>query len=172
MSDYEKPRWIRDLSRFLPLKSQFMLSGNVRDLQTWELAPGRVTASPLPTVLAQELYGAGYDQVLSFDPVHSVRRIGRTGAYERAAEGATLEHLANHIEGVLASEQPTALLIDFASRLVARSSSLSAAEHQFFSRQHVHSHAAKARPAGPQKRPFFRAAIAQALPSEVALERA
>ena len=29
----EAPRWLRDLIRFLPLKSQFVLSGNVRDLQ-------------------------------------------------------------------------------------------------------------------------------------------
>jgi hypothetical protein len=29
----DQPRWLRDLRRFLPLKSQFVLSGNVRDLQ-------------------------------------------------------------------------------------------------------------------------------------------
>jgi hypothetical protein len=40
----EKPRWLRDLLRFLPLKSQFVLSGNVRDLQASEVAPGIVTA--------------------------------------------------------------------------------------------------------------------------------
>jgi hypothetical protein len=30
---FESPRWLRDLLRFLPLKSQFVLSGNIRDLQ-------------------------------------------------------------------------------------------------------------------------------------------
>jgi hypothetical protein len=40
VASYEKPRWIRDLIRFLPLKSQFVLSGNVRDLQLIEPQPG------------------------------------------------------------------------------------------------------------------------------------
>ena len=35
-----KPRWLRDLARFLPLKSQFVLSGNVFDLQTYEESRG------------------------------------------------------------------------------------------------------------------------------------
>ncbi|MCR3766639.1 hypothetical protein K3Z80_24940, partial [Pseudomonas aeruginosa] len=41
---FEKPRWLRDLLRFLPLKSQFVLSGNIRDLQACEVLPGTVTA--------------------------------------------------------------------------------------------------------------------------------
>ena len=31
--EIRKSKWLRDLIRFLPLKSQFVLSGNVRDLQ-------------------------------------------------------------------------------------------------------------------------------------------
>ena len=31
METLELPRWSRDLLRFLPLKSQFLLSGNIRD---------------------------------------------------------------------------------------------------------------------------------------------
>ena len=38
---FNKPRWMRDLVRFLPLKSQFVLSGNIRDLQACEVAPQR-----------------------------------------------------------------------------------------------------------------------------------
>lgn len=37
---YQKPRWLRDLQQFLPLKSQFVLTGNIRDLQTHEAVPG------------------------------------------------------------------------------------------------------------------------------------
>jgi len=33
VEQHEPPRWLRDITRFLPLKSQFVLSGNVRDLQ-------------------------------------------------------------------------------------------------------------------------------------------
>ena len=41
----EKARWLRDLARFLPLRSQFVLSGNTRDLQILEVAPGQATAA-------------------------------------------------------------------------------------------------------------------------------
>lgn len=58
--DYERPRWLRDLLRFLPLKAQFVLSGNVRDLQLSEIAPGTVAAQPLTAVLGAELLRAGY----------------------------------------------------------------------------------------------------------------
>ncbi|MFH7191391.1 hypothetical protein ACHWGL_31305, partial [Klebsiella pneumoniae] len=49
--DDRRPRWVRDLERFLPLKSQFVLTGNVRDLQTRDVG-GRVIAAPLSDVLA------------------------------------------------------------------------------------------------------------------------
>ena len=44
------PRWQRDFERFLPLKSQFVLSGNVRDLQVVEVQPGVVSVFSLPVV--------------------------------------------------------------------------------------------------------------------------
>ena len=40
-----RPRWVRDLTRFLPLKSQFVLTGNVRDLQVREVG-GVAVAAP------------------------------------------------------------------------------------------------------------------------------
>jgi hypothetical protein len=48
------PRWLKDLARFLPLKSQFVLTGNVRDLQT-RVVKGRTTAAQLDDVLAAVL---------------------------------------------------------------------------------------------------------------------
>jgi hypothetical protein len=51
----EKPRWLRDLTRFLSLRSQFVLSGNVRDLQIHEVAEGQITAVPLVVLLADQL---------------------------------------------------------------------------------------------------------------------
>src|SRR5689334_13565575 len=72
---YEKPRWLRDLVRFLPLRSQFVLSGNVRDLQAHEASPGQTTAVPLTTALTQELKDVGYGTVVAYDPVIGFRTI-------------------------------------------------------------------------------------------------
>ena len=162
---FEKSRWLKDLVRFLPLKSQFVLSGNVRDLHARELAPGKVTTVSLPSAVAIELYELGYSDVFTFDLVHSFRRLSPQGQFEPAggslagqnegSAGNILERLAAGLEFVLAQGGPSALLLDFASRLAVRTNSLSAAEHSFFARMLVHSHDVSPRPAGPDARPFF-----------------
>jgi ABC-type uncharacterized transport system substrate-binding protein len=52
--------------RFLPLKPQFVLSGNVRDLQLCELSVGSVTTLPLPQALGAELRAHGFAQVIGY----------------------------------------------------------------------------------------------------------
>jgi hypothetical protein len=171
---FEKPRWLRDFHRFLPLKSQFILSGNVRDHQLGDVE-GNAAALPLVQHLASELYNTGYGHVLIYDPVAGFRvanrvgttsgtsvellhRIGLTPANGSAAAGidlfaATLERIA------ALTEPPVALVADFASRLVVRTDSLSATEHQAFTRAFVASHQARARPSGTPPRPFFNTVI-------------
>src|SRR5262249_6595881 len=153
-----------DLLRFLPLKAQFVLSGNVRDLQLSEIAAGTVTALPLTGVLGAELRRAGYSQVVLYDPLSGFR-LATDGA---AAPGAPalLTQLGLQITGngtapaglelfsdVLqrfvtraATEPPVALIADFASRLTVRNEALSPTEHQAFTRALVLSHNAKPRP--------------------------
>jgi hypothetical protein len=175
MSAYVNPRWLRDLLRFLPLKSQFVLSGNVRDLQACEAAPGVVTAQPLANVLADKLREAGHAHVVGWNPVSGFCVIQAPGASPGAADevlrqlglnaaqgtapggidllGATLERLLAH------AGPPIALLIDFASRLLVRADSPSAAEHALFTRALVAAHTAAARPAGEPRRPFYNTII-------------
>src|SRR4029077_4914944 len=71
----QRPRWLRDLVRFLPLRSQFVLSGNVRDLQIHEPVPGTITAAGLSTVLVDQLKKAGYPRIATFDPRSGFRGI-------------------------------------------------------------------------------------------------
>src|SRR6266849_5552822 len=63
----EKARWLRDLLRFLPLRSQFVLSGNTRDLQMHEAAPGQITSVTLSRALPDALKAAGFGRIASFD---------------------------------------------------------------------------------------------------------
>ena len=74
---FEGPRWQRDLVRFLPLKSQFVLSGNIRDLQAAEVAPGTVTAQSFNQTLCNTLLDQGYAQVLGWDPLAGFRALSR-----------------------------------------------------------------------------------------------
>jgi energy-coupling factor transporter ATP-binding protein EcfA2 len=169
-SDFVKPRWLRDLCRFLPLKSQFVLSGNVKDLQTQEVAPGRVMTAPLLSVLTAELGAAGFARVVVYDPVGGfrveappggdvdadsvLRGYGLTPSTGVAPAGIDL--LASTISRIVPGDgPPTALVVDFASRLVGRSDALSPAEQQLFTRALVLSQTAQARPVGIDRAPLY-----------------
>lgn len=172
---FQRPRWLRDLLRFLPLKSQFVLSGNVRDLQISQVN-GTAAAQPLVAMLAKELQEAGFANVLGYDPVAGFRVL-TTPAEAPVNAAATLmefslqagvtgiapaglELFAQTLERVVTRQDaPIALIADFASRLVIRSDSLTAAEQQAFTRALVLAHQARARPYGTPPRPFFNSVI-------------
>jgi hypothetical protein len=163
-----RPRWLRDLTRFLPLKSQFVLSGNVRDQQVATTETGAM-ALPLVAHLVQELQQYGYKEVLCYEPIRgfsvrgatdnaqadaALRDLGVEPSDGRAAAG--LELFAQALERFVTREgAPGVLLVDFASRLVVRQEALTTAEHLAFTRALILSHQARARPIGQPPRPFF-----------------
>lgn len=168
-----KPRWIRDLSRFLPIKSQFVLTGNVRDLHIRPVGQ-QVTAAGLSDVLAATFVDAGYSDVLRYDSVEGfevlprpdgapgdptlLTQLGLTSVTGRAIAGPDL--LGQTLERIVRREgPPIALLVDFASRLIVRSDALAPVEQQLFTRALVASQVAKARPVGPQRAPRFNTII-------------
>lgn len=173
---FERPRWLRDMLRFVPLKPQFVLSGNVRDLQLAEVSSGIIAAQPLLAVVAAELRAAGYVSVLAYDPVGGFRLITPAGEVATAgsdrlsrlgltpgADGcapAGLELFAETLNRVVTSVgEPIALVADFASRLIVRADSLTAAEHAMFTRALILSHQTKPRPQGNPPRPFLNTVI-------------
>jgi energy-coupling factor transporter ATP-binding protein EcfA2 len=172
---FEKPRWLRDLARFLPLKSQFVLSGNVRDLQISETTPGTFAAVSLTQALHQELKTSDYGATLIYDLVSGFAPFGSNEAEVAASrqliervglgigEGNTPAGTAVLIEvlGRLATldDPPVALIVDFASRLLIRNDALSEGEQRLFANALVQSHRARARPAGAKKVPAFNTVI-------------
>ena len=168
----EKPRWIRDLRRFLPLKSQFVLSGNVRDQFPMELLPGRVQVLPLVPYLCAELHDAGIQHFLSFDPAQGFSLpvvLGTDPAKEREffsrlgvrwqANGlapASIDRLFEVVEAVVRSpDDPAVLVVDFASRLLLRPDAPTDPEQRCFTRALILSQAVQPRPVGDEGRPFF-----------------
>jgi hypothetical protein len=172
---YERPRWLRDLLRFLPLKPQFVLSGNVRDLQLCELTAGSIATLPLLQVLAFEMMGEGFAQVIAYDPLTGFRVVCRPGDDAQAASAilnqlglqpangaapAGLDLFSETLQRLVTrGGEPIALIADFASRLVVRSDVLSAPEHQAFTRALVLSQQARSRPHGSPPRPFYNSVI-------------
>lgn len=160
------PRWLRDLERFLPLKSQFVLSGNVRDLQLTTMSTEAIPQGLIPH-LAHELAKRGYSQTLLYEPLHGfslaetdvsgdelLRSLGLEASNGCAPAGVDL--FAQVLERFVEREgPPLALIVDFASRLIARPEALSPSEHQAFTRALMASHRARSRPVGQPPRPFF-----------------
>jgi hypothetical protein len=168
---FELPRWQRDFERFLPLKSQFVLSGNVRDLHPVEVVPGTVTAQPLTQSIASALRRVGYRHTFLYQPMAGFGRVALPGEPPDAANAqlqqfglpndqarstASIDGLTNALgQFTSANSEPVALIIDFAARLLTRPTDLSTNEHQLFTQALMLSHSARSRPAGPERRPFF-----------------
>jgi hypothetical protein len=168
---YQKQRWLRDLVRFLPLKSQFVLSGNVRDLQVIETPSGAYAPVPLIHALHVELKSAGYAAMLSYDIVSGfstfglseeeltagrtvMERLGLPPGTGSVPAGAPL--LMETIDRLVALDgEPVALVVDFASRLTVRVDALNEGEHRLFAHALVQSHRARARPTGPNRTPSY-----------------
>src|SRR5262245_59319547 len=127
-NSFVKPRWLRDLVRFLPLKSQFVLSGNVRDLQAYEVGGSMPAPVSLEVAIAMELRSAGYERFIAYDPVRGVRCIelpgldtSKTLAFLKAAglQESNGRMPAGHdlfgevLERIVSStEEPVVVLID------------------------------------------------------------
>lgn len=169
------PRWQRDFERFLPLKSQFVLSGNVRDLHVVEVQPGVVTAQPLNQCVAAALKRSGCAATILFQPLAGFSAVSAPGEAASAAAGllqelgvtaeggqgsAGAESLASALDRIVKRQgEPVALIVDFAARLLTRPTDPTAAEHHLFTQALMLSQQASPRPAGTDRRPFFNTVI-------------
>ena len=69
MTDTITPLWARELGRFIPVKPQFVLWGNIYDVYPFS-CEGGVTTLRLQEYLNRTLTGLGYGLVLSWEPVY------------------------------------------------------------------------------------------------------
>ncbi|WP_210404927.1 AAA family ATPase [Hahella sp. CCB-MM4] len=171
---YEKPRWLRDLIRFLPLKSHFVLSGNIKDWQLYDHGQGQLGWYALREHLTLELQSLGYQHVVYYNPAigfdiaffsgtqtekqELLRNLGSITQPEQAnynidAFTQSLEHLTHY------KEAPIAVIADFASQYSISPDHLSKAEHNAFTRALVLSQHARLQPHGEERRGFYNSVI-------------
>lgn len=138
------PRWLTDLQRLLPIRSQFVVSGAIRDSFLTPLASGAALV-PLLRALWESLKTHDYRCLLVFDPADGLRvypdePVQRELAQRlfdlKLSDGCqvmSLETLAALMKKLSAQrEARCALVLDFASRLARQVEHLSEAEHRFF----------------------------------------
>jgi ATP-dependent Clp protease ATP-binding subunit ClpA len=138
------PRWLADLQRLLPIRSQFVVSGNIRDSFLTPLAGGTALV-PLLRALWDSLKARDYRFLLVFDPADGLRvypdePVARELAQRlfslKLADGCqqlSLESLSQLMKSIgTQRDARCALVLDFASRLTRQVEHLSEAEHRFF----------------------------------------
>jgi hypothetical protein len=169
---YTRPRWARDFRRFLPLRSQFVFSGNVRDRYPRPGPEGALGLLPLVPYLAAELFEAGIEQIVAYDPARGFWLPPVLGAtpnvnqkhfaqfgieFDPGGRAQTSIEKFFETAGAIASApgEPTAVIIDFASRLIARPDHLIDLEQRGFTRALVAAHSVEPQPHPRTRAPTF-----------------
>ena len=148
------PRWIGDIERLLPIRSQFVLTGNVRDVFLTPSPTGAYLA-PLLSCLWAYLEPEGYQFVLVFDRIDGIRVMPQTSATQDRAtqllglklnEGAMAANL-DTLESIIRKaaalrDVRVAIVIDYASRLTTSPQTPETNEYKFFAAMEKLSHVA------------------------------
>ena len=138
------PRWLRQLAQYLPICSQFVVEGNVRDVHLVRSADG-LLFHPVVDCLWELLRERGCEGILVHDRVSGLRvfpdhrqqvveeklgaRLGRQGRNQTPSLDALRERL---FEVSASRELCCAFVIDYASRLVRSGGELEEPERDFF----------------------------------------
>ena len=169
-----KVRWLQDLKRFLPLKSQFILSGNTKDLQLIKNEFNGFGWHRLENAIDVELKSLGYSEVVYYNPLDGFEIPFFTGSPQEkkdllnqlnipASTKATFNNLEifNSVLETIVNfkEKPVALIVDFASQLLMDPENLVKAEHDTFSLANILSQTAETRPYGTPPVPFYNTVI-------------
>jgi len=138
------PRWLNDLERLLPIRSQFVVSGSIHDSVLAPLATGPALV-PLIRALWEALKAKDYRFLLVYDPADGMRVYPDELALREQAEkmfdlklkagtqAISLESLANIAKTLVTQrEARCALVLDFASRITRQTDHLAEGEHRFF----------------------------------------
>ena len=169
-----KVRWMQDLRRFLPLKSQFILSGNIKDFQLAKSNNEDYSWHKLENVIDIELKNLGYAHVVYYNPANGFDIPFFSGNTEEKKilfnklnipiQQDEIYHNLQTFNLVIQtivnySEEPIALLIDFASQFLINPENLTKVEHDTFSLSHILSQTAETRPYGSPPNPYYNTVI-------------
>ncbi len=169
-----KVRWLQDFRRFLPLKSQFILSGNIKDFQLIKNDFGGFSWHRLENAIDVELKNIGYKHIAYYNPLDGFDIPFYSGTPEEKKalfqklhiplQQDTIYHNLETFNKVLQSivnhpDEPIALIVDFASQFLMNAENLIKTEHDTFSLAHILSQTTETRPYGNPPSPFYNTVI-------------
>ena len=128
MSDFTAPKWSRELIRFLPAKSQFILWGNIHDVYPIELQ-GSITTLRMDAFINASFRAQGYSLIVKYEPLIGFSLIdsGDAELFKRLTGleikygtpvKATLPKAAEVIDTLVKTKEANcAVILNFASRI-------------------------------------------------------
>ena len=135
------PRWLRQLAQYLPICSQFVVEGNIRDVHLVRSEDG-LLFQPIVNCLWELLQGQGCEGLLIYDRVSGIQvfpedqreAIEQKLGSRLGQQPQSLEELQQRLFEVSAArELSCAFIIDYASRLTrSASDQMDEAEYDFF----------------------------------------
>ncbi len=136
------PKWVRDMIRLLPIRSQFILSGNIDDIYLYPCEEGYALL-PLQQVIWRAFSSLGFALLVRYNPVDGIslypdaveqpvsRGVGIT--LSGNSMPVTLDNFLTILRRIVNQrDHRIAVLVDYASRIPVTPSNLTIAEHQFF----------------------------------------
>ncbi|WP_109434136.1 AAA family ATPase [Aquimarina sp. AU119] len=169
-----KVRWLQDFRRFLPLKSQFILSGNIKDFQLIKNDFGSYSWHRLENAIDAELKSTGYKHVVYYNPMSGFDIPFFLGNPEEKKALFQKLHIPLQQDDIYHNLQtfnivlqtivnypnePIALVVDFASQFLMNAENLIKAEHDTFSLTHILSQTTETKPYGQPPKPFYNTVI-------------
>lgn len=169
-----KPRWLQDFRRFVPLKSQFFLSGNIKDFQLLENDFGSYSWHRLENVIDSELKNIGYTHVVYYNPLSGFDIPFFTGNsdekkvfFQKLQIPLQQEGIYNDLQTfntvlqkiIHYHDEPIGLIVDFASQFLINAENLVKAEHDSFSIAHILSQTTETKPYGNPPNPYYNIVI-------------
>ena len=142
MNTPDQPQWLQDIDRLLAIRSQFILSGNIRDKFLIHSADGPMLTSLL-NCLSAYLESKGFIYLLVFDRVDGIRVIPDTQENRKRAEetfNIKMKDGPKDLKTLLLKAQAVvqhrdarvSMVIDYASRIVSSTQTPSDEEKEFF----------------------------------------
>ena len=139
LADVATPRWLCETHRYLAVKSQFVLYGNIRDCVAYRIGPDFYDLRTITEALVDTLSLAGYEHFFLVDPIHGVTILTPTQAEDETAHVTSTASWAKKVAGDLpldfaatdngrrsAAEAAFPLAVEFAERIAYDRSARSA----------------------------------------------
>ncbi|MGG6230313.1 AAA family ATPase [Tenacibaculum sp. SDUM215027] len=169
-----KSRWLQDFRRFVPLKSQFFLSGNIKDFQLLKNDFGSYSWHRLENVIDSELKSMGFAHVIYYNPLNGFdipffteSPEDKKALFQKLQIPLQQEGVYNDLQTfnivlqriIHYPDEPIGLIVDFASQFLMNPENLVKAEHDSFSIAHILSQTTETRPYGNPPNPYYNVVI-------------